>query len=59
MFIPESYVFKVHPGTTLYITNQFGGLYSLEPMWHQVKKIGAEIMQICATHPEGINLIGE
>ncbi|XP_054284983.1 lysosomal thioesterase PPT2 homolog [Macrosteles quadrilineatus] len=49
---------EMHPGTKVYITNQFGGFWSLEPMWHQVSKIGAEIMQICAIHPEGIHLIG-
>ncbi|XP_046685339.1 LOW QUALITY PROTEIN: lysosomal thioesterase PPT2 homolog [Homalodisca vitripennis] len=49
---------EIHPGTEVYITNQYGGLYSLEPLWRQVKYIGDEIMQICAINPDGIHLIG-
>uniref|UniRef100_A0A1B6MNE8 palmitoyl-CoA hydrolase n=1 Tax=Graphocephala atropunctata TaxID=36148 RepID=A0A1B6MNE8_9HEMI len=51
-------IIQVHPGTIVYIINQYGGLFSLEPMWRQVKNIGDEILQICAIHPDGIHLIG-
>uniref|UniRef100_A0A1B6DQR5 palmitoyl-CoA hydrolase n=1 Tax=Clastoptera arizonana TaxID=38151 RepID=A0A1B6DQR5_9HEMI len=47
-----------HPGTIVHITNDFGGLFSLEPMWHQVHRVGAEIMMMSAMHPDGIILLG-
>lgn len=49
---------EIHPGTKVYVTNEFGGLWSLEPMWHQVRKIGDEFMRISAVHPEGFHVIG-
>lgn len=49
---------QIHPGTKIYVTNEFGGLWSLEPMWHQVRKIGDEFMRISSVHPEGFHVIG-
>lgn len=50
---------QLHPGTYIYITNRFSGWSSLEPMWHQVEELGADLLSISADHPEGINLIGD
>ena len=49
---------QIHPGTSIYITNRFSGWSSLEPMWHQVEELGADLLSISADHPEGIHLIG-
>lgn len=50
---------QLHPGTSIYITDRFSGWSSLEPMWHQVEEMGADLLSISADHPEGVNLIGE
>lgn len=49
---------ELHPGTSVYITDRFSGWSSLEPMWHQVDEMGADLLAISADHPEGVNLIG-
>ncbi|KAE8746799.1 hypothetical protein FOCC_FOCC006547 [Frankliniella occidentalis] len=49
---------QLHPGTSIYITDRFSGWSSLEPMWHQVEEMGADLLAISADHPEGIHLIG-
>ncbi|XP_050426415.1 lysosomal thioesterase PPT2 homolog [Adelges cooleyi] len=49
---------KMHPGTKTYVLNRFCGWASLEPMWKQVVELGADLLQICSQHPEGIHLIG-
>ncbi|XP_039296237.1 lysosomal thioesterase PPT2 homolog [Nilaparvata lugens] len=52
-------IVKSHPGTKVYVTNRFGSWSSLLPMWHQVEKIGKDVLEIASNHPEGIHIIGK
>ncbi|KAL0273489.1 UNVERIFIED_CONTAM: hypothetical protein PYX00_006139 [Menopon gallinae] len=48
----------MHKGTEVYISNRFDGWASLEPMWVQTKKFGADLLNISRQYPDGIHLIG-
>uniref|UniRef100_A0A182IMY8 palmitoyl-CoA hydrolase n=1 Tax=Anopheles atroparvus TaxID=41427 RepID=A0A182IMY8_ANOAO len=49
---------EVHQETVVYNFQRFGGWSSLENAWHQVFEANANLRSICASHPEGINMIG-
>lgn len=42
----------------MYNTDRFAGWSSLENAWHQVDELGKDLLDICADHPDGVNLIG-
>ncbi|XP_044742708.1 lysosomal thioesterase PPT2 homolog [Chrysoperla carnea] len=47
-----------HPGTVIYNTERFAGWSSVEPMWRQVLEIGADVINISNSNPNGIHLLG-
>jgi len=53
------YTYQLHPGTKTYVIDRFCGLASLEPLWHQTKKLADDLLKICSLHPEGVHVIGK